>query len=142
MVAIVTLSRRHGGCVRSGVLAALGAASWLSASVVAATAAGAPAGDPAAGRAAFGTCQACHSTTPGRNGVGPTLDDVVGRQAATVGGYNYSPAMRATHITWDGASLNRFLSNPQSVVHGTKMFVAAPNPTTRQNIIAYLATLK
>jgi cytochrome c len=118
----------------------------LSLSVTAAQAApdaaALPSGDAAAGEDAFGTCHICHATTPGTNGVGPSLAGVVGRPSGSVSGYNYSPAMRAAHLTWDPTTLDRYLTNPQAAVHGAKMFVAVPNPTTRSNIIAYLATLK
>ncbi len=111
--------------------------------VAAGVAHGQPAGgNPAAGHADFSACQACHSPVAGKNGVGPSLAGVVGRQAGTGSGYRYSAAMKAAHITWDSASLDRFLSNPQTVVHGTKMFLSVGNATTRRDIIAYLATLK
>jgi cytochrome c len=101
-----------------------------------------PSGDAGAGKAAFRTCMACHTITPGRNGIGPSLDGVVGRVSGSEAGYNYSPAMKVAHITWTPASLDKFLTNPQADVHGTKMFLSVPNATTRSNIIAYLATLK
>jgi cytochrome c len=50
--------------------------------------------------------------------------------------------MSGAHITWDNASLDRFLANPQGSVHGTKMFIAVPDTQQRQDIIAYLDTLK
>jgi cytochrome c len=58
-----------------------------------------------------------------------------------VAGYHYSLAMVAAQIRWDDASLNRFLAYPQSVVHGTKVFVAIPDEHLRQDIIASLDTL-
>jgi cytochrome c2 len=100
------------------------------------------AGDVAAGQAAFSTCHACHSPTAGTNGIAPSLADVVGRPSGSVSGYNYSPAMKAAHLTWDATTLDKFLTNPQALVHGTKMFISVANPATRQNIIAYLSTLK
>ncbi len=50
--------------------------------------------------------------------------------------------MTSAHITWDDASLDKFLNNPQGLVHGTKMFATVPDTTQRQDIIAYLDTLK
>ena len=99
-------------------------------------------GDAAAGQGAFRACRGCHSVAPGKNGVGPSLAGVAGRESGTVSGYNYSTAMKSAHIDWDAASLDRFLASPQGMVHGTKMFASVPNATTRRNIIAYLATLK
>ncbi len=100
------------------------------------------AGDPAAGQHVFARCAACHSTTPGENKIGPSLADVVGRKSGTVAGYSYSPAMKGANITWDDAALDKFLTSPAGFVHGTKMFLSIPNSTDRQNVIAYLDTLK
>ena len=50
-------------------------------------------GDAAAGRQVFQKCRACHSLDAGKNGVGPSLANVVGEKAAAVPGYNFSPAM-------------------------------------------------
>jgi cytochrome c len=99
-------------------------------------------GDPAAGQQVFAKCAACHSTTPGENKIGPSLADVVGRKSGTVAGYSYSPAMKGANITWDDAALDKFLTSPGGLVHGTKMFLSIPNSTDRQNVIAYLDTLK
>jgi len=50
--------------------------------------------------------------------------------------------MAGAHITWDDDSLDRFLANPQNFVHGTKMFASVPDAHQRQDIIAYLNSLK
>jgi cytochrome c len=100
------------------------------------------AGSASDGQRDFSRCAGCHATQPGRNGIGPSLDDVVGRQSGSVPGYHYSTAMAGAHITWGDESLDRFLSNPQNVVHGTKMFASVPDARQRQDIIAYLNTLK
>jgi cytochrome c len=104
--------------------------------------AGHAAGDPAAGQHVFARCAACHSTTPGENKIGPSLADVVGRKSGTEAGYSYSPAMKSANITWDDAALDKFLTSPGGFVHGTKMFLSVPSGTDRQNVIAYLDTLK
>ncbi|HYZ22984.1 MAG TPA: c-type cytochrome, partial [Rhodopila sp.] len=70
-------------------------------------------GDAAAGQGAFRACRGCHSVAPGKNGVGPSLAGVVGRESGTVSGYNCSTAMKSAHIDWDAASLDRFLASPQ-----------------------------
>jgi cytochrome c len=90
----------------------------------------------------FERCAACHSTKPGENKIGPSLAGVVGRKSGTEPGYNYSPALKAANISWDEHSLDQFLANPAADVHGTKMFITVPNATDRQNVIAYLETLK
>jgi cytochrome c len=72
----------------------------------------------------------------------PRPRDVVGRKSGTEPGYSYSAAMKSANITWDDASLDKFLTSPGGFVHGTKMFLSIPSSTDRQNVIAYLETLK
>src|SRR5947209_1114646 len=45
------------------------------------------------GRKLFNKCKVCHTLDPGKNGVGPSLSGVLGRKAASVENYKYSPAM-------------------------------------------------
>jgi cytochrome c len=100
-------------------------------------------GDAAAGKQAFSTtCGACHSTEPGVNKIGPSLAGIVGSKSGAVPGYNFSPALKAANITWDEQALDTFLKNPSADVHGTKMVISVPDAEHRQNIIAYLETLK
>jgi cytochrome c len=99
--------------------------------------------DPAAGEKVFAArCAVCHATEVGQNKIGPSLAGIVGSKAGTVPGFNFSPAMKNTDITWDDAELDKFLANPTGDVHGTKMFVNLPGENDRQNVIAYLHTLK
>ena len=101
------------------------------------------AGDPAAGERIFAAhCAVCHATAPGENKAGPSLAGIVGSRSGAVPGYNFSPAMKDTNVTWDDANLDKYLANPSGFIHGTKMFVNLPNETDRQNVIAYLNALK
>ena len=101
------------------------------------------AGDPAAGQRVFGThCAACHATEAGQNKIGPSLAGIVGSKSGTVPGFDFSTAMKNADITWDEANLDKYLANPTGFVHGTKMFVNLPSESDRQNVIAYLETLK
>jgi len=104
----------------------------------------AAAGDPAAGRSAFlAHCGVCHTVLPGRNRIGPTLFGVFGHKSASVPGYAYSHAYRDADLTWDEATLTKYLESPQSVIPGTKMtFGGLKDPARRADLIAYLATLK
>src|ERR1700712_3720265 len=100
-------------------------------------------GDPVAGKAVFNKCAICHTVDPKKKGLGPTLFGVVGRHSATVEGFNYSEPMKAADKTWDEATLEVYLTDPQGMVHGSKMvFPGLPKPEDRANVIAYLATLK
>ena len=101
------------------------------------------AGDATAGQKVFAThCAVCHATTVGENKIGPSLGGIVGSKSGTVPGFNFSAGMKNADITWDDAELDKFLANPAGDVHGTKMFVNLPSETDRQNVIAYLDTLK
>jgi cytochrome c len=101
------------------------------------------AGDQAAGEKVFAAhCAVCHATAPGQNKVGPSLAGIAGSKSGAVPGFNFSAAIKDANITWDDANLDKYLANPTGFVHGTKMFVNLPSETDRQNVIAYLNTLK
>ncbi|MEJ0046122.1 MAG: c-type cytochrome [Rhodospirillales bacterium] len=119
----------------------------LLASLLAAAALAAPAwaaGDADAGKMAFNAkCALCHTTTAGTTRLGPSLFGVVGRKAGTLPGFNYSDAMKNANRTWGDATLDAYLANPQQNLPGVKMvFAGLPDATARQNVIAYLETLK
>ncbi|MFB0611788.1 c-type cytochrome [Aurantiacibacter poecillastricola] len=95
--------------------------------------------DVAHGEEVFGQCQACHVLEPGQNRVGPSLAGIVGREAGTVEGFNYTPANANSGITWTPEKLFQYLENPQRVVPGTKMaFPGLSDGQDRADVIAYL----
>lgn len=97
------------------------------------------AGDAAKGKQVFAKCQACHSLDAGTNKLGPSLHGVVGRTSGTLDGFRYSDAMKNAHLTWDEATLDKYLANPKTLVPGTKMvFPGLPKEEDRLNVIAYL----
>jgi nitrite reductase (NO-forming) len=97
-------------------------------------------GASAAGGQVFRKCQACHSTEPGRNMLGPALSGIIGRKAASVPGYDYSPAMKQANLVWDAATLDAYLADPQKVVPGNKMpFPGLKTEQDRKDVIAFLA---
>lgn len=101
------------------------------------------AGDAKAGAEVFKKCALCHSPDAGVNKIGPSLHGVVGRHSASVPNYVYSPAMKSANKTWDEATLNAYLVDPHAAVPGTKMiFPGLKDEADRQNVIAYLETLK
>ncbi len=89
-------------------------------------------------------CRTCHSFKEGDNRLGPTLHGVVGRKAGTVEGFAFSPAMKDSGITWDEATLDKFITNPNQVVSGNKMqpFGGVADAGERKKIVDYLGTLK
>lgn len=100
------------------------------------------AGDAVKGKAGFARCAACHRVGEGaKNVVGPQLNGIVGRPAASSPDYVYSQAMKASGKTWDEASLRLFLTRPSAAVPGTKMtFAGIRDEATVDDVIAYLAT--
>ena len=123
-------TRIAGAVAAGGLVFALGTPAWAA--------------DPGAGRSAFaGTCAICHSVQAGQNKIGPTLFGVVGRKTGVVQGYAYSPANEGANMTWDEATLDKYLQAPRAMMPGTKMtFAGVKDDTKRADIIAYLATLK
>lgn len=99
---------------------------------------------PQEGKAFFrAQCALCHSVEPNDGGgaQGPALQGVFGRKAASAGEFPFTQALRTSNLTWDRATLDRFLASPTTVVPGTAMVVAVPDATARANVIAYLEAL-
>lgn len=100
------------------------------------------AADDVSGEQAFNNnCRTCHSWKEGDNRLGPNLHGVVGRKSGSVQGYNnYSQSMKHANITWDEASLDKFIANPDSVVQNNNMkpFSGVGDAETRKKIIEFL----
>ena len=60
------------------------------------------------------------------NKVGPSLAGIVGSKSGSAPCFDFSRAMKNTDITWDDASLGKFLANPVGFGHGTKMLSTCP----------------
>jgi glucose/arabinose dehydrogenase/cytochrome c2 len=103
------------------------------------------AGDANAGKTYFSQqCAICHSAQPGDNGgaQGPNLNGVFGRPAASDPQFGYTKALQESKLTWDAATLERFLTSPTTVVPGSAMVVPIPNDTDRANVVAYFQAVK
>ena len=93
--------------------------------------------------AAFAQCVACHSTEKGKMGIGPSLAGVYGTKSGEIAGYAFSDAMKSANLTWDDATLDKYLAAPMKLVPGTKMtFAGLTDATKRKEVIEYLKTLK
>ena len=98
-------------------------------------------GDPQAGEAIYPRCAACHALAYDR--VGPRHCGVIGRPAGSVAGFEYSPAMKRSKLTWTRESLERFLADPIGTVPGTTMtYAGVPDAKERGDLIAFLANAK
>ena len=97
-------------------------------------------GDAVAGRQVFKKCQACHSLEPGKTILGPSLAGIVGRKSGADANFSYSPAMKQAALTWDGATLDAYLMDPQKIVPGNRMpFPGLKTDQDRKDVIAFLA---
>ena len=96
--------------------------------------------DAEAGEKVFNQCKACHTINDGgANRVGPNLHGIVGRNAGKVDGYKYSDAVKNSGITWDEASLDKYLADPKATIPGNKMaFSGVKKEESRKDLIAYL----
>jgi cytochrome c len=101
------------------------------------------AADPTAGQKIFQTqCGICHAVEPGQNRIGPTLFGVVRRRSGSVPGFNYTADHKKLDVTWDAATLDKYLANPRAMVPDTSMIYAGlKNDAKRADLVAYLATL-
>jgi cytochrome c2 len=96
-------------------------------------------GDPARGEQRFVDCAACHAPQPGVANVGPSLQGVFGRKAATLADFRYSPALKRSGITWTPETLDTFLADPQKAVPNNRMpYAGMPNAADRADLIAFL----
>ena len=127
--------RQSIGAARFG-LKVLAAAAFVATGFAAAAHAD---GDAVKGKKVFAKCMACHTLEAGKNKVGPSLHGIIGRKSGSVEGFTYSDAMKNSNLTWDEATLDKYLTNPKAEVAGNKMaFPGLPKPDDRANVIAYL----
>lgn len=97
------------------------------------------AGDAEAGAKVFNKCKACHAMEEGKNKVGPSLFGVMGRAAGAVNGFKYSKALQESGLTWDDATLAKYLAKPKELVPGTRMaFAGLKKSDEIDNVIAYM----
>jgi cytochrome c len=97
------------------------------------------AADAARGELLAFACAACHKFREEATLIGPHLHGVFGRPAASIDGYAYSPALRASQLIWTPRSLEAWLADPAGFVVGTTMaFTGYRSAEDRRDLIAYL----
>ncbi|KUF09304.1 cytochrome C [Pseudoponticoccus marisrubri] len=102
-----------------------------------------PIGDPERGAQVYRKCTGCHQIGPGaENRAGPHLNDIFGRRAGSVEGFDYSRAMERAHgdgLVWEYAQLDAYIENPRALVSGTRMsFRGIRDPRDRHDVLAFL----
>jgi len=104
-------------------------------------------GDATKGKAAFAKCGICHQVGPGaKTLVGPELNGIVGRKAASVADYPYSAGMKKLGTdgwVWTEENIDKWISDPKALIPDSPMalaFAGVPDAGERADIIAYLKT--
>ena len=100
-------------------------------------------GDHERGAMVFKKCRSCHAVGPeAGNGVGPHLNEIFGRKAASIEGFQYSDDMQragADGLIWTTEKLQIYIQNPKSLVTGTRMnFRGIKDEDERTDLLAYL----
>jgi cytochrome c len=85
-------------------------------------------------------CSGCHSLDKDKEG--PRLRGVYGRAAGSVTGFQYSDSLKAAHLTWDAATLDKWLTDPEQLVPGNDMAFRLVKVDERAAIIDYLKAQK
>ncbi|RKT28024.1 cytochrome c2 [Roseovarius halotolerans] len=97
------------------------------------------AANPEDGEGVWRFCRACHKLEEGKNGVGPHLYGVVGREIGSVDGFRYSKPMQELGGTWTVDELNAWLENPKEYLPGNKMaYGGLKKEEDRAALIAYI----
>ena len=84
-------------------------------------------------------CGGCHS--PDQDHVGPRLRGVFGRAAGAVQSFQYSDALKSSHLVWDLSTLEKWLESPDSLVPDNDMSFRLDSKAERTAIIEYLKGL-
>ena len=121
---------------------------FSAATLVALTGSAFAADDNAAqGKAAFTKCAICHQVGPdAKTLLGPELNGIVGRKAASVADYNYSPGMKELGekgFVWSEENLDKWIADPKALLPNSMMsltFQGIQDADERASIVGYLKT--
>jgi cytochrome c len=81
-------------------------------------------------------CTGCHALE--KDGEGPRLRGVFGRTAGTVSGFAYSAALQKSHIVWNDTTLERWLTDPDTMVPDNDMGFRVARPQERLDLVRFL----
>lgn len=96
---------------------------------------------------AWKKCKTCHTVEEGKHMVGPSLYEIIGKQAGTVEGFTKYKAMKGANFVWDEEKLDawitdqkKFLKDNKDIVGDTKTSMSAKvkKEKERKEIIDYL----
>jgi len=96
--------------------------------------------DPGEGRALLERrCTGCHALDTVK--AAPPLRGVFGKPAGRNRQFPYSEALKNAAVSWDEATLDRWLADPDTVVPGNDMAFRLESASERADIVAYLKQL-
>lgn len=81
-------------------------------------------------------CTGCHALDHEKEG--PRLAGVVGRKAGAVSTFVYSDAVKKSAVVWTEGLLDKWLTDPETVIPDNDMSFRLNNPVERTAIIAFL----
>ncbi len=106
--------------------------------------------DVTAGEKVFKKCKACHKVgDDAKNGVGPHLNDVVGRPAGSIDGYKYGTGMQqagAAGLVWTEELILDYITDPKAFLRSylddpkakAKMTFKLKKEQERIDVLAYV----
>ena len=113
-------------------------------------------GDAAKGKKVFNKCKACHKVgDKAKNGVGPSLNGIIGKKAGAVEKFKYSKLLKGAAkagLVWDEALLDKYLDKKgtnktlknfikekggKPKGRSKMAFAGLKKPKDRANVIAY-----
>ena len=100
-------------------------------------------GDARKGAEIWGECSGCHQVGPeARNAIGPKLNGIFGRKAASLDDYTYSKSLlRAGRdgLFWTLETLDAYIENPRTFASGTRMsYRGLKDAEKRADLLAFL----
>lgn len=100
-------------------------------------------GDAENGAVIWGDCAGCHEVGPGaKNAIGPTLNGIFGRRAASLPDFDYSKSLtRAGRdgVVWTLRTLDAYIANPRTFASGTRMtYPGLDDAKKRADLLAFL----
>ena len=106
---------------------------------------GAGGADAQRGKQLYQECKRCHQAGRGaKHRIGPHLNDIFGRRAASLARFRYSSAMKkagAGGLVWTEATLDAFVANPRKLVPRSRMSYAGMAAAgDRADLLAWLRT--
>lgn len=104
------------------------------------------------GKKNYKRCVSCHSLEEGKNGLGPSLYQVLGRKAGSLPKFKYSKGMKAAAekgLVWNRENLMEYLKHPRNFLKkyldvksvSNKMNNKFKKEEFRKNVIDYLESL-